>query len=146
MTANSSRLQWVRGTKGMCTKASLVKPTETEVNTTERDWRAYFAGCAIRINQGWGHESKLFRPLFSIFSLYCRNARCMLNIKFVFDRCRHRWADVTPVKCEIILMYLTGTFAKSETHLTEKVTNGTLAHLPLVPHICDSKLDQHWFR
>ena len=64
--------------------------------------------------------------LISRFFHHYRNTWYLLNIMFIFDRCRHSSAAATPVKYECDANNLTGTFARSKILLTEKLTNGAL--------------------
>ena len=50
----------------------------------------------------------------------------ILNITFIFGRCRRSSAAVTPVKYGCDSKNLTCTFAMSKKLLTEKLTNGAL--------------------
>ena len=45
---------------------------------------------------------------------------------FIFDRCRHSWAAVTPAKYECDAKNLTGALTGSKILLMEKLTNGAL--------------------
>ena len=63
-------------------------------------------------------------PLFSqIFFIVKRH---LLNIAFIFDRCRRSSAAGTPVKYEYDSRNLACSFARSKILLTEKLTNGAL--------------------
>ena len=50
----------------------------------------------------------------------------MLDIAFIFDRCRRSSAAMTPVKYECDLKNITCTFARLKILLTEKLTKGAL--------------------
>ena len=75
---------------------------------------------------GWGLLSQFppFRyfPNFSVSS----NTRYLLNIAFIFDRCRRSWAAVAPVKYKCDSNNLRGTFARTKILPTEKLRNGAL--------------------
>ena len=64
-------------------------------------------------------------PYFPIFH-HCQNTGYLLNITFIFDRCCHCSAVMTPVKYESDSKELTGAFARSKISLMEKSTNGAL--------------------
>ena len=74
----------------------------------------------------WGSLSQFppFRyfPNFSALS----NSRKLLNSTFIFGRCRHSWAAVTPVKYECDSNNLTCTFEISNISVTEKLMHGAL--------------------
>ena len=65
----------------------------------------------------------------------------MLDIAFIFGRCRRSSAAVTPVKYKCDLRNLTCTFARSKILLTEKLTNGALVTPTPGRRIC-----QHLYR
>ena len=75
---------------------------------------------------GWGLLSKF--PPFRYFRFFkhCQNTRYLLNITFIFDRCRRSWAAVTPVKYECDSKNLTGNFARSKILHTQKLMKGAL--------------------
>ena len=65
-------------------------------------------------------------PLFSIFFQYYHNTSYLLNITFIFDRCRSSSAAVASVKYKCDSNNLRGSFGRSKILLTEKLTNGAL--------------------
>ena len=68
----------------------------------------------------------MLRPIIFRFSQYRQNTFLLLNITFIFDRCRRSSAAVTLVKYECDAKNLTGTLAGSKSVLMEKITNGAL--------------------
>ena len=70
-------------------------------------------------------------PLF--FFQCCQNTRYLLNITFIFDRCRRSSAAVAPVKYKCDSNNLRRTFARSKILLTEKLTKGALVTPTLGP-------------
>ena len=76
--------------------------------------------------KGGGYKANsLCSVIFLIFH-HCQNKLQMLDIAFIFDWCRRRWAAMTPVKYEYDSENLTCIFARSKILLTEKLTNGAL--------------------
>ena len=73
-------------------------------------------------------------PLFSeIFNII--KTHYVLNIKFIFGRCRRSQAAVTPGKYECDSKNLRDTFVRSKILLTEKLTNGALV-IPTLNGYC----------
>ena len=63
--------------------------------------------------------------IFPIFHT-CKGTGHLLNIMFIFVRCRHSWNAVTCDKYECQLKYVNYTFAKSNFPVREKLINGYL--------------------
>ena len=82
---------------------------------------------------GWGLLSR-FPPFhyFLIFQ-YHQNTCLLLNIAYIFDRCHHSSAVVTPAIYEWDSKYVTRTFARSKSLLMEKLTNRALVNPTLSP-------------
>ena len=57
-----------------------------------------------------GLLSQSIRSVILQFFQHCQNTRHLLNITFIYDRCRYRWAAVAPVKYKYDVNYLWGTF------------------------------------
>ena len=86
---------------------------------------------------GGGYEDNFLRSvIFHIFQHH-QNRSWLLNITFIFGRCRHSSAAVTPVKYECDSNNLVGTFARSKILLTEKLTNRALATPTPGPLVAD---------
>ena len=95
----------------------------------------------ISTNQGWGLLSQ-FPPFWNCH--HCQNTLYMLNIAYIFDRCRRSWAAGTPVKYECDSRNLTCTFARSTILLTQKLTNGVLVTpTPVFYYTSNSKINIH---
>ena len=75
---------------------------------------------------GGGYWTNFLRSVNLLIFQHCQNTGYLLNIIFIFDRCRRSSAAVTPVKYECDANNLTGTFARSKILLTEKLTNRAL--------------------
>ena len=56
-------------------------------------------------------------PIFSSLTALLKCPLYVLNITFIFDRCHHSLAVVTPVKCECDPMKMTNTFAQAKIFL-----------------------------
>ena len=98
---------------------------------------------------GWGFLKQF--PTFHCFPNFQhhRNTRLILNITVIFDRCRRSSAAVTPVKYKCYSENLKGTFARSKTLFTEKLTNGALvspSQFPVSSHWvrCDTSVQFNW--
>ena len=73
-----------------------------------------------------GYKANFLRSAIFRFFQHCQTTRKLLNITFIFGRCRRSSAAVTPVKYGCDSKNLTCTFARSKFLLTEKITNGVL--------------------
>ena len=80
----------------------------------------------VRYTWGGGYKANFLGSVIFWFFQYYHNTRYILNITFIFDRCRHSSAAVAPVKYKCDLNNLRGTFARTKILLTEKLTNGAL--------------------
>ena len=67
----------------------------------------------------------LLSVIFRFFQYY-HNTRYLLNITFIFDRCRGSSAVAAPVKYKCDSNNLRDSFGRSKILLTEKLTNGAL--------------------
>ena len=75
---------------------------------------------------GWGLLSQFSPFRYFPHFRYCQNKRWLLNIAFIFGRCRRSSAAMAPVKYECDWDNLTGAFTRSKILRTEKLTNGDL--------------------
>ena len=86
---------------------------------------------------GGGYLANFLRSVFFRIFQYHQNTRYLLNIAFIFDRCRRSSAAVAPVKYKFDSNNVRGTFARTKILLTEKLTNGALV-TPTPGIICNS--------
>ena len=70
---------------------------------------------------------------FPIFQNYW-SIDCLLHITFIFDKCHHSEAAVTPVKYECHLSDPVDTFAKSEIYFMEKLISWAHENIAAGPH------------
>ena len=75
---------------------------------------------------GGGYKANFLRSvIFRIFHYY-HNTRFLLNITFIFERCRRSSDAEVPVKYKCDSNNLRGSIGRSKILLTEKFTNGGL--------------------
>ena len=75
---------------------------------------------------GGGYKANFLRSVIFRILQYYHNTCYLLNITFIFDRCRRSSAVVAPVNYKCDSNNLRGSFGRSKILLTEKLTNGAL--------------------
>ena len=76
--------------------------------------------------RGGGYLANFLRSVIFLIFQYYQNTRYLLQIKFIYDRCRRSSAAGAPVKYTCDSKNLKGTFAISKILLVEKLTNEAL--------------------
>ena len=115
-------------------------------------WWFYILSPVSHKALGWWLLSQF--PQFVIFRFfqYHQNTRYLLNIAFIFDRCRRSSAAVAPVKYKFDSNNVRGTFARTKILHTEKLRSGAFSNpfwldgLKVFPCHCQgcTKLKSAW--
>ena len=120
--------------KSHCGDKTILRPSylHNGISYTGKMSSLYWIGaqdiCDHYDVMSWGGGYKanfLHYVIFRIFQ-YHHNTCYLLNITFIFDRCRRSLAAVAPVKYKCDSNNLRGSFGRSKILLTEKLTDGDL--------------------
>ena len=128
------------GTNGIIKQYNFIRITTTKLVKFMKNWNIMhpipYETKIMASSMDW--DSVLRSIIFRI-SKHRQNTRSLLNITFIFDRCRRSSPAVSPVKyvkCDS--NNIRGTFARS-VYFTDKLTNGDLVTLTPeqnVQHFC----------